>query len=269
MIQVDINASKNIENSVRVPKRHNALLEVLRGAERDRIFSLVEWVPLNLGEVLCEAGQPFSHAYFPIDGIVSILYVMHNAESAEIAIVGKEGMIGVPLFMGGDSTSSRCIVQNGGFAYRLTAAHFKEQFARGGMFQKVLLRFAQALITQMVQTAACNRHHSLDQQLCRWLLLSLDRLKSNQLKMTQKLIGNMLGLNGAGVKAAASVLQKAGLIDYDSGHITVLCRAGIVQRSCECYAVVKTECDRLFEFVLNADAAQLRSNPDQYLGAIA
>ncbi|MEO7206225.1 MAG: Crp/Fnr family transcriptional regulator [Steroidobacteraceae bacterium] len=245
------------------------MLEVLRGAERDRIFSLVEWVPLNLGEVLCEAGQPFSHAYFPIDGIVSILYVMHNAESAEIAIVGKEGMIGVPLFMGGDSTSSRCIVQNGGFAYRLTAAHFKEQFARGGMFQKVLLRFAQALITQMVQTAACNRHHSLDQQLCRWLLLSLDRLKSNQLKMTQKLIGNMLGLNGAGVKAAASVLQKAGLIDYDSGHITVLCRAGIVQRSCECYAVVKTECDRLFEFVLNADAAQLRSNPDQYLGAIA
>ncbi len=255
MIQVDINASKIIENSIRVPKRHNALLEVLRGAERDRIFSLLEWVPLNLGEVLCEAGQPFSHAYFPIDAIVSILYVMHNAESAEIAIVGSEGMVGVPVFMGGDSTTSRSIVQNAGFAYRLTAAHCKEEFARGGMFQKVLLRFAQALVTQMVQTAACNRHHSVDQQLCRWLLLSLDRLKSNQLKMTQKLIGNMLGINGAGVTAAASVLQKAGLIDYDSGHITVLSRAGIVQRSCECYAVVKAECDRLFQFVRKADAA--------------
>ncbi|MEP6546364.1 MAG: Crp/Fnr family transcriptional regulator [Gammaproteobacteria bacterium] len=224
---------------------------MLRGAERDRIFSALEWVPLKLGEVLCEAGQPYSHAYFPIDAIVSILYVMHNSESAEIAIIGKEGMIGVPLFMGGDSTSSRSIVQNAGFAYRLTAQQLKLEFGRGGMFQMVLLRFAQALITQMVQTAACNRHHSVDQQLCRWLLMSLDRLKSSQLNMTQKLIGNMLGISGAGVKAAAAVLQKAGLIDYDRGSITVLDRAGILRRSCECYDVVKTECQRLFSVAPN------------------
>lgn len=252
-------ASNVIETIVRTPKRHNALLQTLRGAERDRIFSYLEWVPLKLGEVLCEAGQPFSHGYFPIDAIVSILYVMHNAESAEIAIVGKEGMIGVPLFMGGDSTSSRSIVQNAGFAYRLSARHLKDEFAKGGAFQQVLLRFVQALITQMVQTAACNRHHSVDQQLCRWLLMSLDRLKSNQLKMTPKLIGNMLGISAAGVKAAASVLQKAGVIDYDSGYITVLSRAGIVRRSCECYQVVKAECERLFNTALHADEESVNS----------
>ncbi|MEP6885262.1 MAG: Crp/Fnr family transcriptional regulator [Gammaproteobacteria bacterium] len=245
-----------LKEPVRAPKRNNALLEVVRGAERDRIFSELEWVPLKLGEVLCEAGQPFSHAYFPIDAIISILYVMHNAESAEIAIIGREGMIGVPLFMGGDSTSSRAIVQNAGFAYRLTAQQLKDEFARGGMFQMILLRFAQALITQMVQTAACNRHHSLDQQLCRWLLMSLDRLKSSQLNMTQKLIGNMLGISGAGVKAAAAVLQKAGLIDYDKGNITILDRAGILRRSCECYGVVKAECERLFSAAPNIAEAR-------------
>ena len=230
---------------------------MLRGPERDRIFPQLEWVTLNLGEVLCEAGQAFSHAYFPIDAIVSILYVMHNAKSAEIAIVGNDGMLGVPLFMGGDSTSSRSIVQNSGFAYRLTAHRFKEEFARGEMFQKILLRSAQALITQMVQTAACNRHHSVDQQLCRWLLMSLDRMKSNQLTMTEQLIGNMLGISGTAVTEAASVLKKNRLIDYDAGVITVLDRAGIVRRSCECYSVVKTECERLFSTAPNPDAELL------------
>ena len=224
----------------------NALLQVLPAEARARVFPQLELVHLTLGEVLCEAGNPFTHAYFPVDAIVSILYVMHNAESAEIALVGKEGMIGVPLFMGGDSTSSRAIVQNAGDAYRLKAQDLKDEFCNGGALQKILLRFAQALITQMVQTAACNRHHSVDQQLCRWLLLSLDRLPSNHLKMTQRLIGNMLGIGGAGVKAAAAVLKRAGLIDYDRGEITVLSRVGIMRRSCECYGVVKEECDRLF-----------------------
>lgn len=231
----------------------NALLQVLPEKARARVFPQLELVHLTLGEVLCEAGNPFTHAYFPVDAIISILYVMHNAESAEIAVVGKEGMIGVPLFMGGDSTSSRAIVQNAGDAYRLKAQDLKDEFGNGVAFQKILLRFAQALITQMVQTAACNRHHSVDQQLCRWLLLSLDRLPSNHLKMTQRLIGNMLGIGGAGVKAAAAALKGAGLIDYDRGEITVLSRAGIMRRSCECYGVVKEECDRLFSSTMIAD----------------
>ena len=227
--------------------RDNDLLDTLQGDIRTRVFDRLELVELMLGEVLCEAGQPFTYGYFPVDAIVSILYVMKNTESAEIAVVGKEGMIGVALFMGGQSTSSRAIVQNAGHAYRLKARDLQDEFARGGPFQRILLRFAQALITQMVQTAACNRHHSVDQQFCRWLLMSLDRLPTNQLKMTQKLIGNMLGIDNVGVKAAASVLSTAGLIDYDDGEITVLSRPGVVRRFCECYGVVKRECDRLME----------------------
>jgi CRP-like cAMP-binding protein len=225
--------------------RENDLLDTLDGDVRTRVFDHIELVQLALGEVLCEAGEPFTYGYFPVDCIASILYVMKNAESAEIAVVGREGMIGVALFMGGESTSSRAIVQNAGQAYRLAARDLKDEFARGGPFQKILLRFAQALITQMVQTAACNRHHSVDQQFCRWLLLSLDRLPSNELKMTRKLIGNMLGIDNAGVLAAAAVLSSAGLIEFDDGDITVISRPGIVRRSCECYGVVKRECDRL------------------------
>lgn len=233
----------------------NALLQALRGKERDRVYARLELVDLTLGEVLCEAGQPFSHAYFPLEAIVSILYVMHNAESAEIAVVGKEGMIGVPLFMGGDSTSSRSVVQNAGRAYRMKAQDFKDEFGNAGAFQQILLRFAQALITQMVQTAACNRHHSVDQQFCRWLLLSLDRLPSNHLTMTQRLIGNMLGISGAAVQVAAAVLENAGIINYDGGEITVLSRVGLLRRSCECYGVVRDECDRLFSSPINAVTA--------------
>ncbi len=223
----------------------NDLLEALRGEERQRVIAHLETVDLSLGEVLCEAGDRFTHAFFPIDSISSILYVMNNGDCAEIAVVGREGMVGIALFMSGESTSSRAIVQNGGRAYRINAKFVREEFARAGLFQKGLLRFAQALITQMVQTAACNRHHTVDQQFCRWLLMSLDRLPSLHLRMTQKLISNMLGIDVAGVSAAAAVLKKAGLIDYDAGYITVLDRAGIARRSCECYSVVKLEYDRL------------------------
>jgi CRP-like cAMP-binding protein len=223
----------------------NGLLDALRGEERARIYSRLEVVELRLGEVLCEAGDKFTHGVFPVDAIVSILSVMADASSAEIAVVGKEGMLGVALFMGGESTSSRAIVQSAGRAYRLSAKHLQEEFSRGGPFMLLLLRYSQALITQMVQTAACNRHHTVDQQLCRWLLMSLDRLPSNKLAMTQKLIGNMLGIDNAGVAAAASTLTSAGLIEYEDGKITVLSRAGVVRRSCECYGVVQRECERL------------------------
>jgi CRP-like cAMP-binding protein len=225
--------------------RDNDLLDTLEGETRTRVFDHLELVDLKLGEVLCEAGQPFAHGYFPVDCIVSILYVMQNSESAEIAVVGKEGMVGVAIFMGGESTSSRAIVQNAGHAYRIKARDLRVEFARGSGLQRILLRFAQALITQMVQTAACNRHHSVDQQICRWLLLSLDRLPSSHLRMTQTLIGNMLGIDNVGVTAAAAVLSSAGLIDYDDGDITVIDRPGLVRRCCECYGVVKRECDRL------------------------
>ena len=231
---------------------HNALLAALQGTERARIFAILEPVPLTLGEILCEADQPFSYAYFPADGIVSILYVMANLDSAEIAVVGNEGMIGVPLFMGGDSTLSRAIVQNAGHAFRLDAEQLKDEFRRAGVFQALLLRYSNALITQMVQTAACNRHHKIGQQLCRWLLRSLDRLPSNELRMTQKLIGNMLGISVRSVRNAASVLRKAGLIECDGGHITVLSRLGVEKRSCECSGVVKAETDRLMYVAASA-----------------
>ena len=225
--------------------QQNALLDALHRDERARIFAQLELVPLALSQVLCEAGQPFTHAYFPVDGIVSILYVMENCASAEIAVVGNEGMVGVALFMGGDSTLSRAIVQNAGHAYRLDSQQLKRECRESAGFQMVLLRYVTTLITQMVQTAACNRHHSVDQQLCRWLLMSLDRLPSAHLHMTRKLIGNMLGIDRAGVNTAASVLEAAGLIEFDGDNVTVLSRAGVEHRSCECYAVVKKECDRL------------------------
>ena len=225
--------------------RQNALFAALSSIERERLTGELELVPLTLGQVLYESGQTMSHAYFPINCVVSLLYVMKNGESAEIAIVGNEGMIGIALFMGGESTMSRAIVQNAGHAYRLKSQVLKDEFNTGGALTHLLLMFASALITQMVQTAACNRHHPVDQQLCRWMLLSLDRLASNEISMTEKLIGNMLGLTASDVTTATDVLQMAGLIRYDAGKITVLDRPAIEKRSCECYAVVKKESDRL------------------------
>jgi CRP-like cAMP-binding protein len=225
--------------------QQNALLAALSATEYKRLAKDLELVPLALGQVLYESGQAMSHAYFPIDCIVSLLYVMKNGESAEIAVVGNEGMVGIALFMGGESTLSRAIVQNAGHAYRLRAQVLKDEFHSGGVLSSVLLMFASALITQMVQTAACNRHHPVDQQFCRWMLLSLDRLSSRQISMTDKLIGNMLGLSAADVTKATNLLEKSGLIRYNAGEITVLDRIGIEKRSCECYDVVKKESDRL------------------------
>jgi CRP-like cAMP-binding protein len=236
---------KNTSATEQHRPQQNALLAALSAAECARLADDLELVPLTLGQVLYESGQTMSHAYFPTDCIVSLLYVMKNGESAEIAVVGNEGMIGISLFMGGDSTMSRAIVQNAGHAYRLKAQVLKDEFNSGGALTRLLLMFASALITQMVQTAACNRHHPVDQQLCRWMLLSLDRLPSTRISMTEKLIGNMLGLSPSKVTTAANVLQKAGLIHYNAGEITVLDRPGVEKRSCECYAVVKKESDRL------------------------
>ena len=223
--------------------KQNALLSGLPTVERKRLDP--ELISLTLGQVLYEAGETMSHAYFPIDCIVSVLYVMKNGQSAEIAIVGNEGMVGISLFMGGESTLSRGIVQNAGHAYRVKAAVLKDEFDRGEALTRLLLMFSSAWITQMVQTAACNRHHPIDQQLCRWMLLSLDRLPANRISMTEKLIGNMLGLSPLDVTNATSELHNAGLIRYDAGEITVLNRSGIEARSCECYEVVKKESDRL------------------------
>ncbi|MGZ5095624.1 MAG: Crp/Fnr family transcriptional regulator [Burkholderiales bacterium] len=236
---------KNLSAAEQHRPQQNALLAALSAAECERLSNDLELVPLTLGQVLYEAGQTMSHAYFPIDCIVSLLYVMKNGESAEIAIVGNEGVIGIALFMGGESTQSRGIVQNAGHAFRLKAQVLKDEFHSGGALNRLLLMFASALITQMVQTAACNRHHPIDKQLCRWMLLSLDRLPSNRISMTEKLIGNMLGLSSADVTKATNVLQKAGLIHYNAGEITVLDRSGVEKRSCECYDVVKKESDRL------------------------
>ena len=200
---------------------------------------------MPLGDVLYESGSQLSHVYFPTTSIVSLLYAMENGASAEIAVVGNEGIVGVALFMGGETTPSRGIVQSAGHAYRLGGQHLKREFLRAGELQHVLLRYTQALLTQMAQTAVCNRHHSLDQQLCRWLLLSFDRLPSNELTMTQELIANMLGVRREGVTEAAGNLQKAGLIRYNRGRIVLVDRPGLEARSCECYAVVKKEFDRL------------------------
>ena len=223
----------------------NRLLAALPHAESQRWLSLLEPVDLPLGEVLYESGITLSHVYFPTTAIISLLYVMENGASAEIAVVGNEGIVGISLFMGGESTSSRAVVQSAGKGFRLQAQLMKQEFNRAGAVLHLLLRYTQALLTQMSQTAVCNRHHSLDQQLCRWLLLSLDRLHGNQLVMTQELIANMLGVRREGVTESALKLQHAGLIQYVRGHITILDRTALEERSCECYAVVKKEYDRL------------------------
>ncbi len=223
----------------------NHLLAALPEAEWTRWLPQLEWIMLPLGDVLYESGTQQTHIYFPSTAIISLLYVMESGASAEIAVVGNEGAVGISLFMGGESTPSRAVVQSAGEGFRLRAGVIKDEFNRSGPVMHVLLRYTQALITQMAQTAVCNRHHSLDQQLCRWLLLSLDRLHGNELVMTQELIANMLGVRREGVTEAALKLQKASLIRYARGHITVLDREGLEQRTCECYAVVKKEYDRL------------------------
>src|SRR5579864_7754968 len=223
----------------------NHLLAALPPEDRERVYPHLRPVLMPLGKVLYESGDVQHHVYFPTDSIVSLLYVMADGASAEISVVGNEGLIGVSLFMGGETTPSRAIVQSAGSAYQLVGQRLTEEFHRNGAMQLLLLRYTQALLTQMAQTAVCNRHHSVDQQLCRWLLLSLDRLPSNQLTMTQELIANMLGVRREGVTEAAGKLQKLGVIEYSRGQITVLDRAKLEKLCCECYAVVKRETDRL------------------------
>jgi CRP-like cAMP-binding protein len=225
--------------------RLNLLLASLPDEEWQRWQPQLEWVSMPLGQVMYESGRTLSHVYFPTNAIVSLLYVMENGSSAEIAVVGREGVVGISLFLGGGSTPSRAVVQSAGEGYRLRSSVVKEEFDRSHPVMHLMLRYTQALITQMSQTAVCNRHHSLSQQLCRWLLLSLDRLSSNELVMTQELIGNMLGVRREGVTEAALELQKAGVIRYARGHITVLDRPALEGRTCECYSVVKREYDRL------------------------
>jgi len=224
---------------------HNHLLVTLSEEVKQRIFPHLELVPLPLGRVIYEPGDVLHHVFFPTDSIISMLYVMESGASAEISVVGNEGMVGIALFMGGESTPSRAVVQSAGHAYRMPAHLFKQEFNRHSELMVLMLRFTQALLTQMAQTAVCNRHHSIDQQLCRWLLLSLDRLPGSQLTMTQELIANMLGVRREGVTEAAGKLQRKGVIEYCRGHITVLDRQALEALSCECYAVVKKETDRL------------------------
>jgi CRP-like cAMP-binding protein len=225
--------------------QQNSLLRALPALESERLFAHMELVAMPLGNVLYESGSQLRHVYFPTTSIVSLLYVMEDGASAEIAVVGNEGMVGVALFMGGETTPSRAVVQSAGHAFRLKGQLLKEEFHRAAGLQHLLLRYTQALLTQMAQTAVCNRHHSVDQQLCRWLLLSLDRLPTNKLIMTQELIANMLGVRREGVTEAAGKLQGAGLIKYSRGNITVLDRLRLQARACECYEVVKKEFDRL------------------------
>ena len=227
----------------------NHLLAALPAEVQSRLFPALEPVLLPLGKVLYESGDTLRHVYFPTDSIVSLLYVMESGASAEISVVGNEGLIGVALFMGGESTTSRAIVQSAGHGYRLLGSLFKEEFNRHNEMLHLMLRYSQALITQMAQTAVCNRHHSIDQQLCRWLLLSLDRLSGPDLVMTQELIATMLGGRREGVTEAAGKLQKLGVIEYSRGHITVLNRPKLEALCCECYAVVKKETDRLLPYL--------------------
>jgi CRP-like cAMP-binding protein len=223
----------------------NRLLGALPDEQLKSWLPHLEPIDMPLGSVLYESGQTGKYVYFPTSAIVSLLYIMENGDSAEIAIVGNEGIVGVSLFMGGNSTPSRAVVQSGGKGYRLKAHFMTQEFEKAGPVTHLLLRYTQALITQMSQTAVCNRHHSLDEQLCRWLLLSLDRLAGNELVMTQELIANMLGVRRVGVTEAALKVQQAGLISYARGRIKVLDRVGLEKRSCECYKVVKDEYDRL------------------------
>jgi len=225
------------------------LLDALPINDFERIEPHLELIPMKLGDVLYEPGAKLKYVYFPTTSIVSLLYVMKDGASAEIAIVGNEGILGISLFMGGETTPSRAVVQSAGFGFRLKSQLLKNEFGRFGATLHLLLRYTQALITQMSQTAVCNRHHSVDQQLCRWLLLSLDRLQTNELSMTQELIANMLGVRREGVTEAAGKLQDAGLIRYQRGKITVLDRPRVEARSCECYQVVKKEFDRLLPYV--------------------
>ena len=225
--------------------RQNRLLAALPAPEFARLSAHLELVSMPLGTVLYESGSRLHHVYFPTTSIVSLLYVMEDGASAEIAVVGNEGILGIALFMGGETTPSRAVVQSAGHGYRLKAHLLKQEFNRAGPVLHLLLRYTQALITQMAQTAVCNRHHSVEQQLCRWLLLSLDRLHSNTLTMTQELIANMLGVRREGVTEAAGKLQQAGLIRYSRGRIEVLDRKALERQACECYAVVKKESDRL------------------------
>jgi len=227
----------------------NHLLAALPTAEFERLAPQLEWVPMPLGEVLAESGDQLQYAYFPTTSIVSMHYVMESGASAEVAGVGNEGVLGISLFMGGQTTPSRAIVQTGGHGYRLRSRLLMEEFHRSGLVMRLLLRYTQALLTQIAQTAACNRHHTLSQQLCRWLLLTLDRLPSNDLIMTQDLIASMLGVRREGVTEAAGKLKELGVISYRRGHITVLDRALLDAHVCECYEVVKTEFARLLSDV--------------------
>ena len=226
-------------------QKDNRLLAALPKEDYRALLPFLEPVALPLGMALYESGGVQGYVYFPTSGIVSLLYVLRNGSSAEIAVTGREGLVGIALFMGGETTPSRAVVQSAGRGYRIKAAALKEKFEAGGALQYLLLRFTQALITQMTQTAVCNRHHAVDQQLCRWLLLSLDRLPANELVMTQELIANMLGVRREGVTEAAGKLQAEGLVEYSRGRITVLDRERLEERVCECYAVVKKEYDRL------------------------
>jgi CRP-like cAMP-binding protein len=235
----------------------NHILEALPAAVRERLFPHLKLVALHRGAVLYEAGSPLRQVYFPTDCIVSLLYVLENGASAEMSVVGNEGAIGVSMFIGGETTSTRAIIQTGGTAYRLSGRRLKQEFERHGDLLHILLRYTQSLLTQMAQTAVCNRHHSVDQQLCRWLLLSLDRLTSNKLMVTQELIANMLGVRREGVTAAAGKLQKLGAIKYVRGQITVLDRPKLEVLSCECYALVKRETDRILH------ASPLYRNPER------
>jgi CRP-like cAMP-binding protein len=237
--------------SAGIDPKDNEILGALPSAILKRWQKSLENFDLPLGKVLYEPGTVLSHVYFPTTAIISLLYVMEDGASGEIAVVGKEGLVGISLFMGGGSTPSRAVVQSAGLGLRMKAATLKDELARSGPVLRLLLRYTQALITQMAQTAVCNRHHTLDQQLCRWLLLSLDRLPGDELIMTQELIANMLGVRREGVTEGALKLQKAGLIRYSRGRITVLDRTGLERRSCECYVVVKKEYDRLFSIPMH------------------
>jgi CRP-like cAMP-binding protein len=238
--------------------QHNHLLAALPPEDQAELFKHLELVSLPLGKVMYEPGDTMRNAYFPTDSIISLLYVMESGASAEISVVGNEGVVGVALFMGGESMPSRAIVQSAGSAFRLSGHRLKDEFNRHGAMMLLLLRYTQSLITQMAQTAVCNRHHSIDQQLCRWLLLSMDRLPGNKLTMTQELIANMLGVRREGVTEAAGKLQKLGVINYQRGHITVLDRPQLEELSCECYAVVKRETDRLLPHVAGAAGESMK-----------
>jgi len=232
----------------------NHLLAAMPTAEFERLVAHLELVSMPLGDVLCESGGKLQHVYFPTTAIVSLQYVMENGASSEVAGVGNEGLLGISLFMGGETTPTQAIVQTGGHGYRIKTALMMAEFNRSGPVMRLLLRYTQALLTQMSQTAACNRHHSVEQQLCRWLLLTLDRLPSNELTMTQELIAGMLGVRREGITEAAGRLQQAGLIRYRRGHITVLDRKGLGDHACECYEVVKKEFDRLLCDMRNCHA---------------